>query len=79
MAENSELEKSVINGIDNLNINSTNGVNGSLGPDHIEDDVNNKERWGFPLNDLYKLGLKFYKGKRTHLLTIIPYAFIHAK
>ena len=79
MAENSELEKNVINGIDHLNINSPNDVNGSFGRDHIENDVNNGEKWGFPLNDLYKLGLKFYKGKRIHLLRSNPHMSYEVK
>lgn len=67
MAENRELLENVINRVDNLNINTGNSVNGSLEGNHTDTDVNKAEKWGFPLSDLYKLGLKFYKGKRTHL------------
>ena len=31
----------------------------------VEEEVSLEDKWGFPLEDLYRLSLKFYRGKLT--------------
>lgn len=62
MAEKSETTKNLTNSLNNLKLHSKNNVNGLIGSDLSENSDGIVEKWGFPLFDLYKLGLRFYKG-----------------
>lgn len=67
MAENRDPVENVANRLEKLSVGSVNGVNESLENYPTNGSGNHLEKWGFPLKDLYRMGLKFYKGKRTHL------------
>ncbi|KAK6642311.1 hypothetical protein RUM44_014034 [Polyplax serrata] len=71
MAENCETVTNLTNSVDVLDLNRENGLNG------CEDDSkqnltrqNHPEEWGFSLQDLYKLGLKFYKDKEGKAINL---------
>lgn len=58
--EVSELD----NSLDRLSIASEDSLNRSNTDDVIKEDEGSVEKWGFRLKDLYRLALRFYKGKQ---------------
>lgn len=71
-SDTDKLVSEVSNSVDNLSIGSLESCNKSnlengLG---IEDDET-ISRWGFPLTELYRLALKFYKGESLRVRILL--------
>lgn len=73
MAENCEIVKNLTNLTNNLNIKSENDVYEPSDNKLSQPSEKQFEKWGFPLQDLYKLGLKFYKGRNIQLFFLYKY------
>ncbi|KAL0266742.1 UNVERIFIED_CONTAM: hypothetical protein PYX00_009200 [Menopon gallinae] len=73
MAENRDPVQNSMNGatvtksMEKLNIES---VNGSLEGFVANGSGDHSEKWGFPLKDLYRMGLKFYKDKEGKAINL---------
>jgi hypothetical protein len=52
------------NNLDRLSIASEDSLNRSNTDDVIKEDEESIEKWGFRLKDLYRLALRFYKGRQ---------------
>jgi hypothetical protein len=52
------------NNLDRLSIASEDSVSRSNTDDVIKEDEGAVEKWGFRLKDLYRLALRFYKGRQ---------------
>jgi hypothetical protein len=52
------------NNLDRLSIASEDSLNESNTDDVIKEDTGAVEKWGFRLKDLYRLALRFYKGRQ---------------
>lgn len=63
-SDGGRLVTEVSNSVDNLSIGSVEVCNKSnLENGLITQDEETISRWGFPLKELYRLALKFYKGE----------------
>jgi hypothetical protein len=59
-----DRESAVDNGLDRLSITSEVSLNRSnIHGDVLKEDEELIEEWGFRLKDLYRLALRFYKGR----------------
>jgi hypothetical protein len=62
MAADREVSQ-VDNNLDRLSIASEDSLNRSNVEGDVKEDEESIEKWGFRLKDLYRLALRFYKGK----------------
>jgi hypothetical protein len=52
------------NNLDRLSIASEDSLNRSNTDDVVKEEKESVEKWGFRLKDLYRLALRFYKGRQ---------------
>lgn len=64
------------NQFDRLSITSEGSSKLSVDTDNSKYDDEFTRKWGFRLKELYRLALKFYRGKGAYISLIISYIFL---
>ena len=58
--------ENISNGIDNIKIDEKEDSNQNSSPSEFE------SRWGLPVQDVYKIAVRFFKGKLVAFILLLP-------